>query len=503
MPVTIRIDALPSGTPTDPKYIPMDSGGAGTEKATLGDVGDALVSHARVQTALQSADTDFGGTELTSISNASDALSAASVGVANSGVVRSVSGATDTIQVADMVGGVSYTRNGAVAVTLNDLSGGPVPISAGYRGRFSLFTYHGTSLTAVTITCGAGVTINGSAVAYAIPAGKWEFTFFTENGLAWFTSDYLVQGALAKPLGDIHLGGSIVSDGANGIFTNALFATSGDFALGEIAQVGAPTSLTSAARWLDARYPTSRSVSGGSDTIAITDMGGDITYSNAGSVAVSLPDLTGGGFPPSGRRTWFNLFQTNAATKVTITCGGGVTINGAGSYVAQVGLLNGLVVSTLDGLAWVTNNASGGVSPAFAATTAQKSSVTVGSMVGGATTSSGSAANGQVPLYMYFRAGETIKAGSPVYMVSTYGGVTPVVASTYTMILRAFLGGATVAGGTWVTTFLGGTSAETFTTLLSADLQILTSGWYEFAASATAAPGGLTNSFLCKAGQLY
>lgn len=77
--------------------------------------------------------------------------------------------------------------------------------------------------------------------------------------------------------------------------------------------------------------PAARNVTGTTDTIGAPDYGQLITYSNAGSIAVSVPQIT-------GSFTTFNFAITNlGAGTATFTPAGGTLINGASSLAVASG----------------------------------------------------------------------------------------------------------------------------------------------------------------------
>ena len=165
---TTRIQGLTTGTPTGAKYLPMDSG-SGTEKATIESVANLATTYA---------------TKL-----------------------RSVSGSTDTLVASDLSGGVSYTRNGGVTVTVPNLS---ASVPSGYRSRIVLSTVAGTSLTSVLLSPAGGVTIDGSGGGLTLLTGLGSINLYTTNGTAYTTSAYDAQGALAVATGTTYVGGTKV-----------------------------------------------------------------------------------------------------------------------------------------------------------------------------------------------------------------------------------------------------------------------------------------------------
>ena len=68
-----------------------------------------------------------------------------------------------------------------------------------------------------------------------------------------------------------------------------------------------------------------RVVAGAADTLATTDRGKAVAYTNAGAVAISLPDLSAG-FPANVVAVMLLIFE-GAATAPTITLSGGAKIN--------------------------------------------------------------------------------------------------------------------------------------------------------------------------------
>lgn len=142
-------------------------------------------------------DRDFGGAELNAIQRwlvlfgqlfgKTDGSSADAVNIfrrliaAEQPTAITASG-SHTFDANDIGQIVWATGAGAQAFTLNTL------VASLVSGKSLVLTVQCTgAATAVTITCGSGVTINGSSSAYAATAGRTRISLVSKDGLAWFT----------------------------------------------------------------------------------------------------------------------------------------------------------------------------------------------------------------------------------------------------------------------------------------------------------------------------
>ena len=180
--------------------------------------------------------------------------------------------------------------------------------SAGFPSGFE-FDVENTGVGNVIATALAG-TINGSASAITIP--QYSFCTFTSDGVSdWKVSTCL---AIAPAVGSVAASGGIATVSGSPI------TQTGTVHLNSV--INAQT--------------------GSTYTIADADRGNLTTYSNAGAIAVTLPQAGTAGAFPAG---WIGYETNIGSTTVAITPAGGSKINGSVSaYNLNPGAGNGVIL---------------------------------------------------------------------------------------------------------------------------------------------------------------